>query len=91
MAIHMYRIAVPTARIRAATLDQKLGSDGTKMQRDQKPRIEALRDALQDEVHGLWISNEMAIKILARIDNVRSPPSKLTSDSQATIDPHAEE
>jgi len=31
-------------------------------------RINALRDSLEDEVHGLWISNEMAIKILAAVD-----------------------
>jgi len=31
-------------------------------------RITALRDALEEEVHGLWISNDMAIKVLAAVD-----------------------
>jgi hypothetical protein len=40
------------------------------MSLENDPRILALRDALQDEVHGLWISFEMAVKVLARLDKV---------------------
>jgi hypothetical protein len=53
------------------------------MQHDHDPRIMALRDALEDEVHGLWISSEMAIKILARIDNANVPPLNRTPDSHS--------
>jgi hypothetical protein len=31
-------------------------------------RIEALKKALDDEVHGLWISDDMAVKVLAAVD-----------------------
>jgi hypothetical protein len=39
------------------------------------PRIQVLREALQDEVHGLWISTEMAVKILARLDKTANNES----------------
>ncbi|CAE6935735.1 hypothetical protein R70211_05379 [Paraburkholderia domus] len=45
----------------------------------QYARVQALRDALDQEVHGLWISDEMAVKILARLDAVTSA-LKLTSE-----------
>ncbi|MEX3894782.1 hypothetical protein [Paraburkholderia sp. BR10954] len=34
------------------------------MNLENDPRILVLRDALEDEVHGLWISFEMAVKVL---------------------------
>lgn len=34
------------------------------MESMQDPRVAALRDALHEEVHGLWISNEMAVNNL---------------------------
>ncbi|CAE6964548.1 hypothetical protein R70199_07593 [Paraburkholderia domus] len=39
-------------------------------------RVQALRGALEEEVHGLWISDEMAVKILARLDMVTAVASK---------------
>ena len=45
------------------------------MNLENDPRILELRDALQDEVHGLWISFEMAVKVLARLDKVTAAAS----------------
>jgi hypothetical protein len=36
----------------------------------QKARIKALTYALDEEVHGLWISTDMAVKVLAAVDAV---------------------
>ncbi|MEK2606590.1 hypothetical protein [Burkholderia arboris] len=38
----------------------------------QELRIRALKQALDDEVHGLWISHEMATNIIARLDDAMS-------------------
>lgn len=35
------------------------------------PRIEVLKVALDEEVHGLWISTDMAVKVLAAIDAIQ--------------------
>lgn len=45
------------------------------------PRVEALKTALDNEVHGLWLSDEMAIKVLAAIDHVGRPeePNKAST------------
>lgn len=53
------------------------------MNTTQYARVQALRDALDAEVHGLWISDEMAVKILARLDTVTSA-LKLASEKSAS-------
>ena len=53
------------------------------MNTSQYARVQALRDALDAEVHGLWISDEMAVKILARLDTVTSA-LKLASEKSAS-------
>ncbi len=42
-------------------------------------RVQVLRGALEEEVHGLWISDEMAVKILARLDMATAVPLKPNS------------
>lgn len=42
-------------------------------------RVQALRNALDDEVHGLWISDDMAVKILTRLDATTANPLKCAS------------
>lgn len=58
------------------------------MNTSEYARVQALRDALDEEVHGLWISNEMAVKILARLDVVTSalklPSEKNDSNTGAS-------
>lgn len=36
-------------------------------------RVRALQQALDDEVRGLWVSDKMAVTILARLDTVLRP------------------
>lgn len=40
------------------------------MSSPQQERIQVLKHALDDEVHGLWISDEMAINILSCLDAI---------------------
>jgi hypothetical protein len=40
------------------------------MKEYQDARVQVLRNALDEEVHGLWISNDMAVRILACLDKV---------------------
>jgi hypothetical protein len=51
------------------------------------PRIQVLRDALQDEVYGLWISTEMSVKILARLDKTTTNESNTKGAKAATEPP----
>jgi hypothetical protein len=43
-------------------------------------RIRALTQALDDEVHGLWISHEMAANIIARLDDAMSMANARVAD-----------
>lgn len=51
------------------------------MNADQNPRVRALRNALDEEVYGLWISCETAIKVLACIDNAALEIAPASIDS----------
>jgi hypothetical protein len=42
-------------------------------------RVRALQQALDDEVRGLWVSDKMAVAILARLDTVTSAALKRAS------------
>ncbi|MCI0151573.1 hypothetical protein KNO81_37595 [Paraburkholderia sediminicola] len=44
-------------------------------------RVQALRNALDEEVHGLWISDDMAVKILARLDATTENALKYASEN----------
>ncbi|WP_322023429.1 hypothetical protein [Burkholderia sp. BCC1977] len=49
----------------------------------QQARVRALQQALDDEVHGLWISDEMARNVLARVDAVSVVASDADADGDA--------
>lgn len=55
------------------------------MNASQYARVQALRHALDAEVHGLWISDEMAVKILARLDTVASAELKPLPEKTVAI------
>lgn len=46
----------------------------------QELRIRTLMQVLDDEVHGLWISHEMAKAIIARLDEVTTSAKASLSD-----------
>lgn len=55
------------------------------MNASQYARVQALRHALDAEVHGLWISDEMAVKVLAHLDKVTSAALKLLPEKTIAI------
>jgi hypothetical protein len=42
---------------------------------------QALRNALEEEVHGLWISGDMTVKILASLDATTENALKLAAEN----------
>lgn len=55
------------------------------MKAAQDPRVQALRNVLQEEMHGLWISDEMAVKILDCVDKATSGTSNFAPHKEASV------
>jgi len=74
-AIEIEHLKLTIAKLRR----MQFGRKSEKLHRHTQ--VQALRNALKEEVHGLWISDDTAVRILARLDATTEHARKFASEN----------